>query len=144
MGMKAIHILILSILCAAIAFGNSLTLQNFTVKAKGDNVEIVFVSQNEAGLTKYTLERAKKESQNFTYVTDFTPQGNFKSYRFTDEGPFLKPTKNFDEKNSDDIYVYRVTAHFTTGAKSHSDIVQVTHQTSSVAKSWGMLKEMFR
>jgi hypothetical protein len=135
---------IISIFSFVSLFAVSLGLQNFTANAEGANISIRFVSQNETGISSFQLERAKENSQNFVLIKELTPKGNFQSYLYLDEGPFLKKSKFEESKNSEDIYVYRVKAVYQDGSIALSDNANITHKTSSVNKTWGMIKEMFR
>lgn len=142
MRFTAITILIVSSFISLLAM--TLGLQSFSAVAEGSNINIRFVSQNETGISSYAIERAKEGSEAFVLVKELNPLGNFKTYSYTDEGPFLKPSKSGERKNSEDVYVYRIKAQYSNGTVAYSDKANVSHKTSSVTKTWGMIKEMFR
>jgi hypothetical protein len=143
--MRTITIAILVLVQTAYLFGATLTLQRFSAFATGSEVRVEFTSQNETGIRTYHIERAKEGTSNFVKVKEESPKGNFQTYTFLDEGPFFKPSDKYsDSKNSEDTYTYRIKAVYVDGSTSFSDVANVSHQTSSVNKTWGMIKEMFR
>jgi hypothetical protein len=144
LAMRVTAIAILSLIGSLSLLAQSLGLQSFSASAEGNNVTVRFVSQNETGISSFYIERAKEGTDNFVMVTELSPLGNYKSYSYTDEGPFLKPSKGEISKNSEDVYVYRIKARYSNGSFAFSDRANVTHKTSSVTKTWGMIKEMFR
>jgi len=142
--MRLILIIILVITGFISGIASMLSLQSFTAITNGTDITVRFVSQNEVGIDNYYIERAKAESNSFVMVKELDPTGNFNTYSFIDEGPFLKKSKSQEIKNSEDVYIYRIKAVYKDGSISYSDNANVTHKTSSVTKTWGMIKEMFR
>jgi len=61
-----------------------------------------------------------------------------------DEGAFYSYTDRTAYKTSDNVYVYRLRIVESGGTASFSQDVPVTHSVSSVKRTWGSIKAMFR
>ena len=97
---------------------------------------------NENDIEYFQVERKLKESNDFRPVgSKMKSQGNNHIYRYTDEDFFFK---NKIELQSENIQAYRIRAIKKNNDIFYSNITYVTHNVSSVRKTWGMLKEMFR
>jgi hypothetical protein len=127
---KVIFIVFICLVLSVIA-GNSI-IQNFSAESNGDSVR------------KYDLERSTSTSS-FKSINVQTAKGNPNSYSYVDNEAFMKQ----DAPESDDLmsqktYNYRLKIVFTDFTFTYSDVALIQHKPSSIRRTWGMIKEMFR
>ena len=129
----------LSIAALLLSFTTVIAVGNIflSVKAesRGEEIVIEWNSGGEAGFHTYEIERKSNEVPTYRRIGQIVAKGDNGSYRFVDNGAFYKGDKEF---------TYRVKA-VGSGLEQYSPPVTVSHQVvSSVKRSWGMIKELFR
>lgn len=109
-----------------------------TVKATpyGDEILLQWETLNENGIRGFEVERKSDESTEFRKLIHLDSKGTANSYRYVDDGAFFKPTAG-------KRFTYRVKA-VGSSFYQYSSPISITHEVSSVRKSWGMIKELFR
>ena len=55
-----------------------------------------------------------------------------------------KPDKGGNSVSAESEYSYRLKVFFKDHTYKYSDEINVTHKTSSIRRTWGMIKEMFK
>ncbi len=107
-----------------------------TAKSDGSSITIHWDSDDETGVVGYEIARMVGwEGQYVVLVPLLKAKGSDQSYDFVDETAF-KTTATF--------YKYRITALYSNGARSDPYEIGVSHTVSSVRRTWGSIKAMFR
>lgn len=111
-----------------------------TIKAesKGDEITIVWRTDGEAGYHTFEVERRSTEVPQYRRIGSIVVRGSGGTYSFVDNGAFFKT-------EADKEFTYRIRAIGGNGVEAYSPPVSVSHRVvSSVKRSWGMIKELFR
>jgi len=108
-------------------------------KGTGDKVTVEWKSGVEQSVTKFDIERAPFGSLQFDKVGTVSAKGNYTYYSFVDESGFGKTVKIVAG-----LYQYRLKIYNQNGSFSYSNTTTVEHSVSSVRRTWGQIKEMFR
>lgn len=125
-------------------WASSSVIQNFTAESNGDSITIRWTSSDEEGVKRYELERSTS-THAFDRVSDFIAKGTPSSYSYVDNEAFMKDSDaNNNEFMSQKTYNYRLKVVFNNNKFSYSDVTTVQHKPSSIRRTWGMIKEMFR
>lgn len=132
--LKTLYIAILILGIAASVFATGDTITDFIAYAEDQQAVLKWNVASEAGLTKYVVQRSFDGNVFYDVVT-INPIGDYQSYSYIDSDLF---------KGNSRTYYYRITALFIGGVSQCSDINQVTLHSSSVARTWGSIKAMFR
>lgn len=118
------------------------TLQYFQAKSNGTSVSLEWKSATETDVVHYEIERAGDDNQ-FRYVATVTAKGSNQSYTYRDDEAFGK-RDNTDGTVARNYFTYRLRIVGSDQNASYSSSVGVTHNVSSIKRTWGMIKEMFR
>jgi hypothetical protein len=102
---------------------------------KGDEIAIQWQTSNESGIQSFEIERKSDESPEYRRLTRVEPRGAGFMYTYIDDGAFYKT-------NGSKRFTYRIKA--VGSAAQYSPSISIAHEVSSVRKSWGMIKELFR
>ncbi len=130
----SIAVLLLSV-GSLIAVGN--IFLSVKAESRGEEIIIEWNSGGEAGFHTFEIERKSNEVPTYRRIGQIVAKGDNGSYRFVDNGAFYK-------SDGDKEFTYRVKA-VGSGLEQYSPPVTVSHQVvSSVKRSWGMIKELFR
>lgn len=129
------------VLCILFAVSSALAAGikdgSLSAYSNGTNIVVRWSSESESDVYGYRIERrAGPEGSPFVLLTptDIAPRGPGSLYEFTDNAAY---------RVTDNIYVYRVTA-VIPGNRSIAYYVTVNHRVSSVRRTWGSIKAMFR
>lgn len=107
-----------------------------------NGVTLTWVSGDETGVASYLIERTSStDGSSFTVVTRVAVKGSGSSYTYLDETAFRTTDNSF--------YRYRVTPLDASGSAVNSGqyvyYTQVLqNRLSSVRRTWGSIKAMFR
>ena len=106
-----------------------------TLKAQSDGADIIvsWKSADETGVTNYTIDRKAGITGSFIRVGEKTPLGPGSDYSFRDKSVF---------RTTGTFYQYRVTVVTSGGPAEY--YVSIDHSVSSVRRTWGSIKAMFR
>lgn len=123
---------IIMVVAWAIAFAGGIRDGSLSAYSNGTNIIVRWVSDDETGVTGYTIERKAGGSSMFVRLTDpLAPKGGGSVYEFVDNSAF---------RTTDNFYQYRITALGVNAVY----YVSVNHSVSSVRRTWGSIKAMFR
>lgn len=111
----------------------SLLIDYFKVRSLGDRILLEWKSSGESGLVQYDLERKKDNETDYEVIKSFNPQGEGTIYQFIDLGLYKSQgsTVNYRLK-----IVSRSGSTFLEGSGIYT--------TTSVRKTWGSIKAMFK
>lgn len=141
--MKRIAFVIFFVLTAiAFVFASDGVIKSFSAESGGDYVTIKWSTDNEANVKQFEVERSAADN-NFKKIHQKLPQGNSNNYSFIDEEAFMKQDVN-PELQSQKVYSYRIKVVYKDNTNSYTDEAYVAHKPSSIRRTWGMIKEMFR
>lgn len=93
-------------------------------------------------VSRYEIERACRNG-NYAYIDEIDAKGYSYTYTYNDENA-LKPVEKNDALQSGTIYSYRLKILKKDNTSEYSNAINVSHSTSGVKRTWGMIKEMFR
>ncbi len=114
--------------------GASIAEPGVTARSSGDNVVITWQTLQENNLKNFVVERRTQDGP-FMEIGTVVPESD-KFYEYIDETAY---------KTSGTIYLYRVAIVDNNGTVTHSKEVTVLHDNiSSVKKTWGSIKALFR
>lgn len=105
--------------------------------AQSEQVVVEWRTATESGIYSFDIERKSEETSEYRKIARVDARGgSSNSYVYNDRTAFLKPdaAKSFN---------YRIKA-VGVGAEAYSSTVTITQEVSSVRRSWGMIKELFR
>jgi hypothetical protein len=112
-------------------------LQTFTARPDADRVVVEWQTGTEQGLVRFDIERASRGSDKFEVVGTKNSQGSYTFYQFDD-------TNVMGKSAADNTYQYRLHMINTDGSTAYSKVINVSQGFSSVKRTWGQIKEMFR
>ncbi len=144
---KTISILVLIIFAGVTLYAAESIFQYFNATSGQNAVTVEWKTTNEAGLTKFVIERSQKNNP-FSKIADETAKGYASQYKYTDSDALMKSNPETDklvEKTlSENTYSYRIKAIYTNGSYAYTDEIKVSPTINSIRRTWGMIKEMFR
>lgn len=117
----------------ALLFAGS-TLEFFRGRSENNKVILEWKSREEIALKEFIVER-KAVNGDYIPIATISPKGNNSYYTFIDETAF---------KSQGSIYYYRLKLVDFNGAISYSNEISIFHSVSSVKRTWGSIKAMFR
>lgn len=131
---RSINILLVLLIVAGTAFGGAF-LDFFNGRSDGDNVVLEWKTRSESDLLRYEIQRKAGSNGEFVSLATVSPKGSNSLYTYTDRSAY---------KESESVYVYRLKIVETSGPSSFSNEITVSHSVSSVKRTWGSIKAMFR
>lgn len=138
--MKKLTAIALFLFCTVALFAMEVDLTSFTARSNGSNITLEWDSSREMQISHYEILRSTENQNDFKYVATVTAKGSPSHYSFVDENAYMKGER---PEVSGTVYSYKLK--MVNGNKvAYSDPVSVTHSVSSVRRTWGMIKEMFR
>ncbi|MAT57153.1 MAG: hypothetical protein CMF23_04205 [Ignavibacteriae bacterium] len=132
MRFKTSYIIALISFSAVILMAGSF-LTKFDARSQGDKVILSWISSSESDLNHYSVER-KTVNGNFIELGKVYPESDL-SYEFIDDTAY---------KSNDAIYIYRLKIVDNSNTTSYSSEISVSHSVSSVKRTWGSIKALFR
>ena len=117
-------------LCGAIRDGS------FAARSDGSSITLQWVSEDENGVIRFELERKAGMNGQFLPLVQVPLRGNNASYVYIDDSAFLRATES--------VYQYRINVIYSNGPSVYYGPITVTHSVSSVRRTWGSIKAMFR
>jgi hypothetical protein len=134
--MRTLLILVLLIVSTLVAVGGPIQDRSFSARSDGSYITLQWVSQDEAGVLRYELERRAGTNGQFVTIEQVAPRGNNIAYAYVDQTPFMRTTES--------IYYYRINVVYANGSSVYYGPITVSHSVSSVRRTWGSIKAMFR
>lgn len=132
---RSISILALLLFVAGSALGGAF-LDFFNGRSDGDNIVLEWKTRSESNLLRYEIQRKAGASGEFVTLATVQPKGSNSLYTYIDRSAY---------KESESVYIYRLKIlDSSSGPASYSNEITVTHSVSSVKRTWGSIKAMFR
>jgi hypothetical protein len=120
-------------------------IESFVARSDGRVVTVEWRTSRENDLAVYEIERSPVNQNDFKKIGTLQARNTPQSYRFIDETALASaPSQGGASVQSGGVYVYRLKIIETSDKASYSNTISVTHTVSSVRRTWGMIKEMFR
>jgi hypothetical protein len=128
--------IILGLFVTGVAVSGAIRDGSLSARSDGSNITVQWVSDDESGVLRYEIERKSGANGQFVFLVQIPLRGNSSSYIYVDDSPFLHGMES--------VYQYRIKVDYSNGSSVYYGPVTVTHQVSSVRKTWGSIKAMFR
>ena len=125
--------LFLILIVVATVYGGAF-LDYFHGRSEGDDVRLEWKTGEEVNLDQFVIERKTPQSP-FVELTSIEPEGDNSFYSYLDEAAY---------KSENLVFIYRLKIVDIDGSTSFSSEVTVSHNVSSVKRTWGSIKAMFR
>ncbi len=123
-------------LLVTVAFAGVLRDGTFSAVSNGTNITLHWISDDESGVMHYELERKAGINGQFLTLAPVVLRGNNIVYEYVDDSAF---------RITESVYQYQLKVVFTNGAAPvYYGPITVRHDVSSVRKTWGSIKAMFR
>lgn len=134
---KALSVLVFGLLLlATVAFAGVLRDGTFSAVSNGNNITLHWISDDESGVVHYELERKAGINGQFLTLAPVVLHGNNFVYEYVDDSAF---------RITESVYQYQLKVVFANGsAPVYYGPITVRHDVSSVRKTWGSIKAMFR
>ncbi|MFA6467479.1 MAG: hypothetical protein WCW35_01170 [Bacteroidota bacterium] len=104
-------------------------------RSDGNNVIVQWGSKDESLVKEYKIERRSGTTGEFITIGIVRKKGSNSYYEYIDRTAF---------KSTGSIYQYRIHCVSFSGGAEISSIITISHNVSSVKRTWGSLKAMFR
>lgn len=131
--MKKTKYFISFIILSALITYAGVDLLKFSARSQNGNVVVSWQTVTESNLNHFVVER-KTVNGSFMELGNVSPRSD-KNYEYVDQSAF---------KTSDQLYVYRLKIVDNDGSVSYSEEKAVAHNVSSVKRTWGSIKALFR
>jgi len=123
-------------------FASDNIIEFLKAKSDGKSITVEWKTITEQDISTFIVERAGSD-QVFESIDTKQAKGFPTTYTYLDESAF-KTGEEGEKLQSKNIYYYRITIIKKDNSKIYSSVANVIHNTSSIRRTWGMLKEMFR
>ncbi len=140
--MKVLALIAVVLFTVATALAVEATVEYLRARSTGSTVILEWRSATEGDLKHYEVERAG-DDQVFRYVTTIAASGSNRGYQYTDDEAFGKGDGT-DGKIAGTYFTYRLKLVHADNSVTYSTSAGVSHNVSTVKRTWGMIKEMFR
>lgn len=117
------------------------TVDYLRARSTGSAVVLEWRSTQESNLLQYEIERAG-DDQIFRYVATVSAKGPNQTYSYRDDEAFNKRDGNGNVAAT--YFTYRLKLVHADQRTVYSTSAGVSHNVSSIKRTWGMIKEMFR
>jgi hypothetical protein len=136
--------IIIFLAVAVAAISSDMFIDYFTAESNGDSVSVKWNSSSEDGLKRFELERSISSAA-FKKIYTTNVKGMPSSYSYNDTEAFMKQdASENNELLTQNTYNYRLKLVFSDNTFTYSEVALVKHKPSSIRRTWGMIKEMFR
>ncbi len=133
---QIVYFLVLVALITFPLFAGQIRDGSLSAYSNGTNITIRWVSEDETGVARFEIERKAGLNGQFILLTAIALKGNNSSYEYVDDSAF---------RTTETLYQYQVKVVFSGGAAPvYYGPITVRHDVSSVRRTWGSIKAMFR
>ncbi len=130
---RALGVVLFVILLVASAYAGGIKDGSLSAYSNGSSIVVRWISDDEHDVRGYMIERRAGVDGPFVQLTDpyLAPRGSGVSYEYVDNSVF---------RVNDNFFQYRIT----TVGNGVTYYVMVNYRVSSVRRTWGSIKAMFR
>ena len=137
-GTKISTALILALILSGTAIAGNGIFRTIKAESKGEEIQIIWKTAQDPQFHTFEVERRSNEVPTYRRIGSIVARSSGGTYSFVDNGAFFKT-------DADKEFTYRIRAIGNSGVEQYSPPVTVSHKVvSSVKRSWGMIKELFR
>jgi hypothetical protein len=120
-----------------LAFAGQIRDGSLSANSNGTNITIRWMSEDESGVARFEIERKSGVNGQFISLASVALRGDNSVYEYVDDSAFRLFTES--------IYQYQIKVIFANGAAPVIyGPITVRHDVSSVRRTWGSIKAMFR
>jgi hypothetical protein len=128
--------LIVSLVCLA----GDVTISNLKATTNSDAVNIEWQTTAEDGVLRFEVQRLT--ASGFKTIEPVSAKGKPSFYKYTDSDSFTKDAASLQDQNK---ATYRLKVVYTSSqVPTYTDEVFAIRNVSSIKRTLGMLKEMFK
>ena len=132
--MKRPVLFILLLSAVSIAFG-AIIKDRPTAVSNGSDIHVRWATENESTVLRFTVVRRAGTTGDFMEISQLPPKGDYSSYEFVDRSVF---------RTTGGIFQYRIRVYTAETNYAETEIVTVSHVSSTAQRTWGSIKAMFR
>lgn len=144
--MKRTVLLLIGIIAVTvIALGAESIISNFSASSDNQVITLKWKTNDESNLTEFDIERSITMSGGYVKIDNIKAKGKPANYEYIDRTAYKESTnKSSASLQKDNEYYYRIKIIKSNSNCDYSDPINVIHKTSTIRKTWGMIKEMMR
>ncbi len=126
--------------CCVVAtvLATTVVIDSFTARAQHSSILLEWRVSREEGVARYEVQRANASGDEFRTLGSLDPKGAPATYTYEDRDVLRPATPE------QSVYTYRIKIVGKDGSASYSSTMTVAYNVSTVRRTWGMIKEMFR
>jgi hypothetical protein len=125
----------------AVLLASTLDFTRLEAKPDGDKVVIEWTLGEESGVKMFEVYRYNNGF--YTKIAEKEPKGDNSSYKQIDSEAFIKNIKNIQVQEKINLK-YKIKVKYDNGTYRESQDIEISYNISSVKRTWGMIKELFR
>jgi hypothetical protein len=126
---------------ALVAYAVEAAMEFFTARSDGRSITVEWKPLQENAVLRYDIERST-DNRTWTLVASLDPKGAGTTYRYVDNDVLGKGSQQ--PSPSGMVYYYRLRIVGSDNSIAYTSSTAVTHNLSTVRRTWGMIKEMFK
>ncbi len=144
--LRGIFVVVLLAAFLPLAASAQAVMESFVARSDGRSVTLEWRTSKETDIAMYEIERSPVNQNDFKKIGSLPARNTPQSYRFIDESALaaVNGGNGSSSAHGGTIYVYRLKIIDMADKISYSNTISVSHTISSVRRTWGMIKEMFR
>jgi hypothetical protein len=137
MKVTARYLIVLLALASLFTLAYAIVIKDKPVAySSGGDIVVRWTTVDETGVTQFDVLRRAGTSGDFTVIGTVNQlKGNNSTYEYVDRSVF---------KISSGIYQYKIRIINGQNPSPETDVVTVSHVSSTVKRTWGSIKAMFR
>lgn len=139
--MKAAALLTSVLTCVIAASAAEVGVEYLMARSDGRSITVEWKSTVERDIQRYDLERST-DNRSWSIVASFDPKGSGATYRYIDNEALGKGSG--EPSTAGRVYYYRLRIVGNDNSITYTSSTAVTHNLSTVRRTWGMIKEMFK
>ena len=140
--MKKLVSIVFLISATTLLFANLQVIKTFKATTNGDAVNVEWETISEKNVSSFELQRRTNGS--FKTIHSLKAKGEPSTYKFTDSDSFTKEIMN-DNIQAENVASYRIKIIYADNSPfTYTNEIDVTRNISTIRRTLGMIKEMFK